>query len=351
MCNTCRPILWVMNTIEQVNRPLEGSELNDDNTNLTNSPINRTPEPRSDPPEQIAPPSPNNLWKFLFSILLISATVAIVYWQRERLQRVNPYIPVAIPSCIALGQIIFKDWNNYKPKWVRWVLSCLVLAACTWGLLYQSQQLREKVASSARADAAQQAQEQNTKSFLSALQSLSSQLNDLKTKVATKDLQDQLARVKGELEKTRLALAGPPPIKLLTSLTQIDLQHPLAPNSAVIDKQLPIDANGVVHVPFFVYNPEERAAVGGLITLIICDDCKFAKEPTGFIKVKNDYETRRELQFPQIPGTTQVSDLSADIIPPPGATEMPVGLIIKCNTCVAPQGITTLLVHLQKDRH
>jgi hypothetical protein len=162
----------------------------------------------------------------------IATLCLLAYWQVRRLfDGLLPYAPVLFPSMIALGTICFKDWSNYRPKWIRWVLIIFVLAAAAVGVAYQRAQHLEKAAAAAisqanidglkgQVAAAQQAQTDNTRQFLGSLQTLSDKVSALQTKIATEELQKQLAAVKSELEETRKAL-DPPKAELLFSFAPI----------------------------------------------------------------------------------------------------------------------------------
>jgi hypothetical protein len=338
-----------MNTIEErSNPPMEPEiiKIEEANGDAKLAPV--PPQlPREPPPG--APASYSGQRNVLSFTLVTAVALGLVYWKRELLRGSVPYVPVVIPSLIALVQFLFKDRDSYKPRWSRWVLLAFIVLAGTWGFIYQGQQIADKAASGARADAAQKSQDQNTKSFLASLKDLSSQVNDLKTKVTTKDLRDQLTIVNGELEKTRSALAGPPPVDLAVSLLPFDVAMHGGPVLVVKDVRLPLDSDGVVHVPFFVYNPADRTASNGELTLVICPQCKYAKEPLGFTKLAADKEPRRLIGFSQLLPTTEILDLSVDVIPPDAVESIPIWVIVKCANCVAPKVGVTLAVHLARD--
>ena len=137
-----------MNTIENMEEPTDGLEINDE-ARADVKPI--APPPPQSPPASA--PLRRQLWKIPAKITLLGGVVALVYWQRAFLQNASPYIPVVVPTAIALGQIRFKDWGNYKHKVVRWALVCFILAGGAWGIVYQSQQIKDRAAQKARADA------------------------------------------------------------------------------------------------------------------------------------------------------------------------------------------------------
>jgi hypothetical protein len=158
------------------------------------------PAPAVDPPPHVPPPRKSRkplLVTLSFIALIVFAGIG--WWKRASLQGMNPYIPVIIPSLIAACQIRFKDWKSYNPKSIRYLLLLAIAIACGWGIIYQNQQIADKAAASARADAAQKAQQGNTAQFLTHLGTLSDKITGLETKVTTAELQKELADVRAEL--------------------------------------------------------------------------------------------------------------------------------------------------------
>jgi hypothetical protein len=280
---------------------------------------------------------PSKAWKSL--LVILSAVVVIVgagigYWKRAALPRVNPYVPVIIPSLIAASQIRFKDWNSYNPRSIRYLLLLTVSIACGWGILSQNQQIRDRATATARADASQAAQQDNTKQFLAHLGTLSEKITNLETRVATACLQKDLAEVRGELQRTQKTMAPAPLVPLQFSF--FPFTNPPYPQKAVpsTDVVLPVSADGTVRVQFTVLNMSELAALDGELTLQICDQCKFAKEPDGFQHLPGQQDTHRTVKFDRILGTTAVATMTADITVPPNVASFPMGILPRCRNCV-----------------
>src|ERR1035437_1146133 len=288
------------------------------------------------------------------------ALCILAYWQirsmRGLFNSALPYAPTVFPSLIALGTIVFKDWKNYRPHWVRWMLIFFVLAAGCVGVRYQHGQ-REEKAEVARVSqqnidglkgqvtAAQQAQTENTKIFTKSFFELSAELNDLKTKVTTKELQDKIVSLQSRLDKT----IDPPRAKLIFSfeplkVIKIDDTHTIG--EAVTEKTLSLAADGSFHVEFTILNLTDVDAIDGEMTLQICDTCKFAKEPPEFTKLAGQDERQRHKTFNRIHSQVQFYTLSADIIAPPGSRDVAVGMYFRCNTCVREKGPSRIMVHL-----
>src|ERR1035437_558917 len=283
--------------------------------------------------------------------LAAAAVIAIgilLYWKRQSLQQTTHYLPVLLPSLIAAGQILFKDWNNYKPKAVRWLLLLFVLAACIWGISYQDQQIREKAEAAARVDAAQTAQQNNTTQFLAHLGTLSDKLNDLQTKIATEPLREELASVKGELEKTQKAL-DPPKARLLFSFAPfkaVKLHDGSDTGEPVTETTLAPAADGSLHVEFTVLNVTDVDALDGEMTLQICDTCKFAKEPAELKTLPGQDDRQRDKTFDRILYKVALYTLSADIIAPPGSRDVAIGMYFRCKTCVRDLGPSRAMIHV-----
>src|SRR5271170_3411052 len=165
-----------MNEVERVPSPPKGVVSMDESADATSE-----GEISSAPPALSPVAQPWKKRKTIAIALVAGVVCLLAYWKFATLRFVFiallPYAPVIIPSLVALGTICFKDWNNYKPKWVRWVLVLLFMVACCFGIGYQITQRTEKAAASILNQAnidglkgqvamAQKAQDDNTKRFL-----------------------------------------------------------------------------------------------------------------------------------------------------------------------------------------
>lgn len=300
--------------------------------------------------------------------LAIGAGIAVLcllaYWQFQTIRRLFdgllPYAPVLFPSLIALGTIYFKDWGNYKPKWIRWVLFILVLAACIVGVSDQRAQHQEKAAAAALSQAnigelkgqvaaAQQAQTDNTRQFLESLQTLSDKVHDLQTKVTTEELQKQLATVKAELQKTQKAMEPPPKASLVFTFAPLIIPPLGQPVIPITETTLSRNADGSVHVQFSIMNLTDVAALDGELTLQICDQCKFAKDPAGFKKLEGQSDMQRYMAFDRILPHVVFQTLSADVIAPPSIENFPVAVYYRCKTCTVSKDPSRGLVHIARN--
>jgi len=101
-----------------------------------------------------------------------------------------------------------------------------------------------------------------------------------------------------------------------------------------IEVTLARNTEGVVHVEFTVYNPTDIPAIDGELTLQICDQCKFAKDPTGFKHLPGQLDTQRIMLFDRLLPTTAFPIMSADIIVLDRINRFPIGMWPRCRTCV-----------------
>jgi hypothetical protein len=174
-------------------------------------PQNHTEEAALVPQTEVPSPRKNRKNRRRLAIGGGGAIICLLaYWQvrifRGLFNGLLPYALVVFPSFIALGTICFKDWSNYKPRGVRWVLIALVLAAGAGGVAYQRSQREEKAEAfrisqsnieglKGQVTAAQQAQTDNTRQFLASLQTLSDKVSALQMKATTEALRTELANV------------------------------------------------------------------------------------------------------------------------------------------------------------
>lgn len=110
--------------------------------------------------------------------------------------------------------------------------------------------------------------------------------------------------------------------------------------------RVPVAADRSFHVDFTVLNMTNVDAIDGEMTLQICDDCKFAKEPPEFTKLAGQDDRQRNKKFARIHYQVEVYTLSADIIAPRGYREVELGMYIRCDTCVREKEPQRIMVHL-----
>lgn len=125
----------------------------------------------------------------------------------------SSYVPFVLPSAIALGHVLFKDWRNYDPKWFRWPLLIAILAAGFGGVVYQSRQLAEKASAAVnsrilegKVQASLDVQKTNAQEFTKLISALFTEIADLKTKAATDPLQRSIAGLEVEVKANTTAV-------------------------------------------------------------------------------------------------------------------------------------------------
>jgi hypothetical protein len=173
-----------------------------------------------------------------------------------------------------------------------------------------------------KVDTANRAQESNTKAFIESLSRMSGELTDLKAEVKTEALQKKLASVQAELLNTEKALAPGPKAEL--TFTFVPYTNPPAghPVNPVTDITLPTNRDGSVHVEFSVLNLTTVEAVNAELDIQICDQCKYAKEPAGLIKLPGMRDTWRYLSLPHHQALQAHQTISLDIIVPPNILDV-----------------------------
>ena len=192
----------------------------------------------------------------------------------------------------------------------------------------------------AKVDAANQAQVNNTKLYVDSFQKMSGQIGDLKSEVKTEGLQKKLSAVQAELQKTQKAMAPGPKAELTFSFAPFQNGPP--PSPAVPNKEVTakLNSESVIHVQCSILNNSEVDALDVTINLFICDQCRFAKEPSEFTKLQGMSENIRYVHQPVLHAHEFVRQIDLDIIPPAGVSQMQVGFNYRCNTCTVHLGLT-----------
>src|ERR1017187_2054075 len=274
-----------------------------------------------------------------------------------------------MPSLLILGTVLLglfslhKDWHNYKHPWVRKAVGAVLLLVGTFSIVKQFRDCREteitrtKVANDintlktevagllGQVQAANDAQGQNTKVFLETLNRLSDNVRELQTRVETQDLRKQLASVQSDLQKTQKAMAPAPKATLAFSFLPV-IDPPGGRPSPVTYKTFPLLPDGTVHVEYTIVNFTDVAALDLEITLIICNDCQYAKEPPDFRNLPGQTDKERNVLYQRLLPMVRFQTLTVDIIPPKAAQTFEIGMKFRCRTCVVQQGQSTGTVHL-----
>jgi hypothetical protein len=274
-----------------------------------------------------------------------------------------------VPYILAIGTIllgafeIVKDWGEYRALWLRIAVSLvfMVVASLSLASLHHDKQEKkddkikadgEMKTLQGKVDAANQAQVNNTKLYVDSFQKMSEQISDLKSEVKTEALQKKLAAVQTELQNTQKAMAPGPKAEL--TFTFVPFSNPAPPAYATPKKEVtvPLNSDGSIHVEFSIMNMTGVDALQVELNLVICDQCKFAKEPSGpLTKLPGLKDTIRYLNIPNLEAQEAFQTISLDIIPEPGITEMPIAFTYRCHTCPVHPGNspeTSGVVHIQR---
>jgi hypothetical protein len=267
-----------------------------------------------------------------------------------------------VPYILAVGAIllgaaeIIKDWADYKSKWLRMIVAAVfvVVALASIASLHHDRVEKANAAMKSegdmktlqgKVDAAKQAQEDNTKLFLSSMGKMSDQVSDLRTEVKTEALQKKLASVQAELLKTQRALEPGPKAEL--SFTFAPYPNTQSDVAAVTEITLPRNEDGSVHIEFSILNLSAVDAIGAAINVLICNGCQYAKEPQGLSRLAGMGERARFLSIHQLHAKEAYTTVSIDVIPPPVVTTtFTMGIQYRCNTCVLRKEVLTGTIHI-----
>ncbi len=149
----------------------------------------------------------------------------------------------------------------------------------------------------------------------------------------------EAASVKAELEATQKALAPGP--KATLAFTFWPFFNPPLPQRVALSSEarFPTNDDGSYHIQFTVVNLTDVDALEGEFTLVICDLCKFAKEPPGFLKLPGQKDTERYQRFDRILPVTSLAVMTADITAP-DIPDFNVGIFYRCRTCVVSRELS-----------
>jgi hypothetical protein len=292
--------------------------------------------------------------------ILASVRVRDVKWLFEHLL---PYAQSIGGAAIAIMVLLYKDLKSYRHPGAALTVLCAILLFSGLTALNtyneREQKLRDKSAADEKAEALaekiDQTKEQvakNAQTTATSIGRLSGDLNDFKADVKPAELRSQMTVMKDELEKTQAALSPPPKATLLFSFFPfINPPFGRSPAGPVTNVDLPIGADGSIHVQFTVLNLTDIDAVDGELTLQLCDVCKFAEEPAEFTRLPGDSETQRYMTFQRLLASVALRTLTADITVPDYIEFFNVGIGYRCHTCVLNKEISNGIVHVLKPFH
>jgi hypothetical protein len=264
-------------------------------------------------------------------------------------------VPYILAIVILIGAIVefSKDSDKYKNSRLKTTALVVLFLGSILSLISLYQDNREKENSrqeikrlEGKADEANDAQRDNTKLFMNSFNALHQEVSDLQTQVKTDALQKKadalqkkLTSVQDDLEATQKALAPGP--KAILAFTFWPFNNPPLPQRVALstDARFPTNDDGSYHIEFTVVNLTDVDALEGEFTLVICDLCKFAKEPPGFSRLPGQKDTERYQKFDRILPVTALAVMTADVTAP----DIPVfnvGIYYRCRTCVVSREVS-----------
>jgi hypothetical protein len=120
------------------------------------------------------------------------------------------------------------------------------------------------------------------------------------------------------------------------------------PMRTTTETTLSADAEDTVHVEYTVINLTEVAALEGEMTLVICDGCKFAREPEMYRKLAGGPEQSRYRTFERILPHVHLATEKLDVVVPRQFSDFKLGISYRCRTCILDSVASTGLVHVTR---
>jgi hypothetical protein len=266
----------------------------------------------------------------------------------------------SVPYLLSLGTIllglfeIIKDREDYKKARLSRPVAIIFVVVGALQIVGLRRDARDRKDAeknlsdlAGQVKAANKAQTDNTALYVDSFGKMSDKLSGLEVEVKTDALQKKIGTLQSELQNTQRALAPGPKAEL--SFTFLPFPKALLgqTQSLVITKEVAPATDGALHMEFTVVNLTEVDALDGDLNLVICNGCKYAKEPPLFDKLATNTEQERTLHFSQVLARTEFVSMSVDILPPPFARTLTFGVIYRCRTCVLPKSATGIMGTVQ----
>jgi hypothetical protein len=243
------------------------------------------------------------------------------------------YLLLTFSSVIA-GFTLAKDWKNHGSSWRRTVVLLLIVIVWIMGIVNihstKKQNLADKEILNGRIDGLNRTITEGQKQAIGTISHLTDRVADLQTKVETADLKKQVTKLQQELIENQRAMAPPPKARLFFNVGGASPQYGQKP---VLITSRAMNGDHLT-LPFDVIVTPDADAIDGYFALQICDQCRFASEPKGWVKIDGDLETRRNFAFQRYLADSATETFTVDIVPPSGATQINVGLEYRCKTCL-----------------
>lgn len=261
---------------------------------------------------------------------------------------------------IILGLIaliaLWKDWKEYNKrskKWGKFVRGFLT-AATALLIVFSVMDTRSN-----RAEATRERDDLNGQitrlrddarlandGFRHSFAGLYDKFSQLQSKVQNGELLKQnatllqeIAETKKELLSTEAKLNQPKP-KPLASFHTTDLREVPVTTTTIAR------SGTTVSVPITVYNPSDVTALTGSVAVTPCQECSFASESTGFVKVPGAPDSQRNMDFQRIFPKSAIQFPAFDVTVPLNLNRFPLTIRIVCENC-APSDAQILWVAIR----
>jgi hypothetical protein len=260
------------------------------------------------------------------------------------------YIPNVATVILAMLQLA-KDWGAHQTTWRRATVLCLIVLLGAGGGIntyYSSKKAsalraedqrnaskqhsedRQQIAGLQKAvEAANAAQESDTKQFLLSFSSLLQKVGDLQSQVKTAGLQKEAAQLRAELESTQRSLA-PQKAELESTLAEPKDTLEGLGVKGVFARRAP---DGTITFTVYVVDNSLVQAKNGSIFLRICEACMFSEEPARFTRPVGAEAYDREMIFQAISARAAIA-VPLRVQPPALAHQFTVAVTMRCENCV-----------------
>jgi len=243
----------------------------------------------------------------------------------------------AAVACIPFfASILFALWPEVNRTHIAWRLA-IVLGGLLWSLLLGRQDYLNLQASRSDTQAA------ITTAVGSANKHSDQQIAGLDSKVdestssLNKRLDDVAATVSSQVAKSETDITTdigkvivPPPKYAELQFTFFDEDQSKFPISS---ETLTPDANGIFSADFTATNISDTTADEAETWVILCDECAFAGEPSGFDRPVGTVETMRHKKFGNVNPGTSVEKMTIEIKPMRPFSEIRLAFKYSCGTC------------------
>jgi hypothetical protein len=271
---------------------------------------------------------------------------------REGLTAYGLQIILGLIALVAL----WKDWKEYNKrskKWGKFVRGFLTVATLLL-IVFSVMDTRSNRADAARErgdlksqitqlrDDARSANDGFRQSFAV----LYDKFSQLQSKVQNGELLKQNATLIQEIAETKKEL-----LSTEAKLNQPKVK-PLASFHVNDSREVPITEttiarNGAtVSVPIIIYNPSDVTGLSGSVAVTPCQECSFASEPTGFVKVAGAPDSQRNLDFQRIFPQSAMQLPTLAVAVPLNLNRFPIAVRIACENC-APSDAQILWVNIR----